>query len=82
MIVGVAVSRGELTLSMPAPFRHCDVIQRAVSLGLDCPIRSEEQGFLTSGGVFVDRVKAAEIAVVAGQVARLPQGRLTSEDLW
>ena len=43
----------------------------------------EIQGFLTDGALFVDRVKAGQIAIAAGQLKELPvPPDLYSEDLW
>lgn len=60
------------------------------AIGVPIPITGQ-QGFLTSDGMFVDRVKANEIAVAAKQTLPAPcngtpfeqRGRqLFSEDLW
>ena len=78
-IVAVAIRANGLTISAPRPARHSHVLH-ALPTQLAC---SAEQGFLTDGGQFVDRVEALAIARNAGQLLRpasLPE--LYSEDLW
>lgn len=45
-------------------------------------ILSKDQGFLVTGGLFVSREEAKEIAKKAGQIPQDFSGVLTSEDLW
>jgi hypothetical protein len=88
-IVAVACNHAGLTISLPAPARHCHVIRAMDILGWYDESRAEiEQGFVTSTGRFVDRDEAGLIATAAGQL--IPrEGRhpnvarhLFSEDVW
>ena len=45
------------------------------------PVKGEKQGFVTSEGDFVDRGEAGQIAMARGQVKKLRNGQLYSEDL-
>ncbi len=72
-------------VSVPAPASHRDALQAALDAGnFYAEIHGSEQGFLTSAGRFVDRRKAAQIAVSAGQRQRAtgPQDLLSSDDIW
>jgi hypothetical protein len=72
-------------VSVPAPGSHQDAIQAARDAGtFHAEIHGSEQGFMTSAGRFVDRRKAARIAVVAGQRRRAtgPNDLLFSDDVW
>jgi hypothetical protein len=71
--------------SLPPPARHHHILQSASVT----TILSENQGFLTSEGLFVGRTVAMQIAREAGQLIRDEtalkkyQGPLLfSEDLW
>jgi hypothetical protein len=75
----VAVEFTDVTMSLPPPNRHHDVIRHHVAL--TGKYGSGRQGFITSTGAFVNRRKAAEIAYAAGQISR-PKKMLFSEDLW
>jgi hypothetical protein len=67
------------TVSAPPPARHANLL--AAIPGERVPPAG--QGFLTSEGTFVDRVRAAIIAQRAGQVTTLiAPPNLYSEDLW
>jgi hypothetical protein len=76
-----------LTVTLPAPARHHDILQAAYPL-TGKPIGPNGQGFLTSKGRYVGREAAMKIALAAGQVD--PKNRksgsssrdLFSEDLW
>ena len=88
MIVAAAIQVQGVTLSLPKPARHGQVLHAADAIGFG----SEQlayacQGFLTSEGRFVNRVQAKQLA----HMARQPQLRsaterhprdLFSEDLW
>jgi hypothetical protein len=81
-IVAVAVREGALTVSMPAPARHGDVLRRLHDL-TGIVLAGDDQGFLTSTGHFVGRQDAVEVARAAGQiVAPKWPPFLYSEDLW
>jgi hypothetical protein len=59
--------------------RHSDII-RSVPEGHR--VRQEDQGFLTTDGLFVDRATATKVAMDAGQISALPPGcQLTVEDI-
>ena len=73
MIVAAALQIEGMTISMPKPARHGDIIARFGADG--------DQGFLTSAGTFAHRRLAHRIAFKAGQVATM-DGELFSEDLW
>lgn len=75
----VAVEFSDMTLSLPRPHRHHDLIRwHAQITGKH---GSGRQGFITSAGGFVDRKQAAQIAFDARQI-ELPKSMLCSEDLW
>lgn len=65
------------------PKRHADAIAWARSCGVD-EVGGFRQGFLTSGGRFVDRKEALKLATAAGQMKNTPHpsGDLFSEDVW
>jgi hypothetical protein len=75
----VAVEFSDVTLSLPPPHRHHDVIKLHVEMG--GARGSGKQGFMTSRGRFVLRGQAARIAHAAGQIAK-PKRWLYSEDVW
>ncbi|RUV69696.1 MAG: hypothetical protein EOR26_05215 [Mesorhizobium sp.] len=81
-IVAVAVRFKGLTVTLPAPARHGDVLHPLHDF-TGCVLGGEDQGFLTSTGRFVDRKHAVDIARAAGQIEtpRWPPD-LYSEDLW
>ena len=86
MIVAAAIRIGHLTLSMPAPARHLDLIREVETLGLK-PLTAGRavQGFLTDTGAFLDRAAASlHVQLVGQKVLCLtfhPRGLFT-EDLW
>ena len=43
--------------------------------------KDSEEGFITKGGMFVDRETAADIAYMTGQIKE-PTDKLKSEDLY
>ena len=70
---------------LPKPNRHHNIIRDMFSKGIDAEVISNgEQGFVTSDGVFVDRITALNIARSAGQILRetAPIHGLFSEDVW
>lgn len=76
----VAIEFSDVTLSLPNPHRHHELIKwHGMITGKYGSGR--RQGFITSAGGFVDRVRAAEIAYAAGQIEK-PKRVLFSEDLW
>lgn len=83
-IVAAACRLGALTLSMPPPARHHDILRAMMEQGLDPD--SADQGFLDHRGVFLGRMQASIVANEWGQTqrdlsgARVPE--LFSEDLW
>lgn len=82
-IVAAAICEGKMVCSSPRPGRHHDVIRAMATAGIPIPIIGT-QGFLTSDGVFVDRVVAREIAERAGQIVTKhgSPNELYSEDIW
>lgn len=84
-IVAAAIQVEGLTLSLPQPARHGQVMHSAERGGLPrYAINGATQGFITSTGRFVNRVMARHIAHMAGQEPRSTGGdvELFSEDLW
>ena len=85
-IVAAAVQVGGLTISLPRPAGHGEVLalmSEEVN-GFDPALAAALQGFVTSEGRFVSRVEALKIAHRAGQPFRdTPRPpNLFSEDLW
>ena len=86
-IIAAAISIEGMTLSLPLPARHGQVLHAAINMHLaDHMIHAATQGFLTSTGRFVNRVQAKQIAHLAGQPQMRPESERTkdlySEDLW
>jgi hypothetical protein len=86
MIVAAAIRIGPITLSMPAPARHPELIREARALGLPpATVGRGVQGFLSDTGAFLDRAAASlHVQRVGQKVLCLtfhPRG-LFSEDLW
>jgi hypothetical protein len=72
-------------VAVPAPGSHHDAIQAARAAGnFHAEIHGSELGFITSAGRFVDRRRAALIAISAGQRKRVsgPHDLLFSNDIW
>lgn len=62
--------------------RHHNCFEVLWNLGLRKPFK-EEQGFMTGGGVFLNRHNAYQYAKQAGQIVEGSHpGTLYSEDLW
>lgn len=85
-VVAAAISIEGLTLSLPRPARHGQVLQLSDIVFGDKYVGREVQGFLTSTGRFVTRVEAMNIAFLAKQRFRQKKPcappQLYSEDLW
>ena len=84
-IVAAAIQIDGLTLSLPQPARHGQVMHSAEIAGVPTYlINCGTQGFLTSTGRFVNRVMARHIAHRADQNPKSTGGdvELFSEDLW
>ena len=84
-IVAAAIQIDGVTISLPQPARHGQVLH--ASEGFIAPgfLHSATQGFLTSDGRFVTRVEAKLIAHRAGQhfIRNDPHPRdAFSEDFW
>ena len=58
--------------------RHRDIVANAPK-HLD--LKHGEEGFVTTQGLFLDREKAAMVALMCGQIKR-PKKKLISEDLY
>ena len=66
-IVAAAIQVEGVTISLPIPARHGQVINAAEAMHLpQHMIAPSCQGFLTSEGRFVNRVQAKQIAHIAG----------------
>ena len=79
-ITHVAIEFADMTLDLPKPARHSDVI--ALHLKLTGKRGSgKRQGFITSTGRFVDRTIGAMVAWRAKQIS-IKRDKLYSEDLW
>lgn len=86
-IIAAAIQIEGVTLSLPRPARHAQVLHSATNMHLpDYAVTGACQGFLTSTGRFVNRVQAKQIAHMAGQPQMRPESERTkdlySEDLW
>lgn len=79
-ITHVAIDVDDMTLDLPAPARHSDVIALHVKL-TGKRGSGKRQGFITSTGRFVDRAIGAMIAYQAKQT-ETRKLKLYSEDLW
>jgi hypothetical protein len=82
-IVAAACQVNGLTLSMPAPARHCDILWSMESL-ID-EKNEEVQGFLDHRGVFLGREAALIVALQWGQISKDEfegSKALFSEHLW
>lgn len=89
-IVAAAIKHKGMVCFVKRPGRHYHVIRKMAASGIPIPITGT-QGFVTSDGLFVDRVTAMKIALEAEQL--LPKScngvpytqenrQLFSEDLW
>lgn len=87
-IVAAAIQVEGVTISLPRPARHGQVLHAAGAMHLpDYLVAHACQGFLTSTGRFVNRVQAKQIAHIAQQPQLRPEAQrhgrdLFSEDLW
>lgn len=83
-IVAAAVQHEGVTISLPQPARHGQVLHCAEQFLSEHALAVVCQGFLTSHGRFVNRVQARQIAHIAGQEPKETGGPrdLYSEDLW
>jgi len=78
-----AIRFRDIVVFVERPGKHHTIIHELAYLGLKTPINTEDDGFLTSTGRFVDRIEAAKIALNAGQIEKLSvPPNLYSEDLW
>ena len=81
-IVAAAVKCNGLTISLPAPARHYQILAK-MPARMATAVKPSEQGFLTDGGDFIGREDAKTVAREAGQLLKeAPQRELFSEDLW
>lgn len=85
-IVAAAIQIEGVTISLPQPARHGQVLHAAETFtGGGHWLHTATQGFITSEGRFVNRVMAKQIAHVAGQpiIRDDPHPRdAFSEDFW
>lgn len=66
-VVAVAVRYNGLLVTLPTPARHPDILRPLYEMTKHI-VAAEDQGFMTSGGRFVDRTEAARIAQAARQI--------------
>lgn len=83
-IIAAAIQWEGVTISLPKPARHGQVLHCAEQFLPNGAPAWACQGFLTSKGRFVNRVQARQIAYIAGQNPKETGGcrDLYSEDLW
>ena len=85
-ILSAAIFVGGVIHSIPQPGRHHHIIDKMVVNGMKpWQWSSNDQGFLTSTGRFVNRFEAMNIAKNSGQLlGKSPtvENELFSEDLW
>lgn len=84
-IVAAAVQIDGLTISLPRPARHAQVLWMVVDLLGEATLGRATQGFLTSTGRFVTRIEAKLIAHRAMQPTirdNLHPTDAFSEDFW
>lgn len=93
MIIAAAITYGRLVCFVPAPARHYHVLTYLSDIYGGVPKQdwaheSEEQGFLTDTGLFLNRKEAMIHAKACGQFKRDTSpgkyngDKLFSEDLW
>lgn len=84
MIVAAAIKHEGTVYALPAPARHHNIIEyMVVEHGYERVPGDAEQGFIDSQEGFVERERAACIALENEQVAKLHSPPwLFSEDLW
>ncbi len=81
-IVAAAIRANGLTMSQPAPARHCDILA-AMPAKMASAVTPFDQGFIDSEGSFLHRGEALVIARLAGQLLNpTSHSELFSEDLW
>ncbi len=61
---------------------HADCFHQGKYIGLKMSSKAEDQGFMTSHGRYVDRLKAYMIAARGNQIEEKPGEILFSEMLW
>lgn len=84
-IIAAAVQIECVTISLPQPARHGQVLHCLETMGIpEHYVHTAVQGFLTSAGRFVNRIQAMQIAHIAGQVPNgtTDQRDLFGEDVW
>lgn len=85
MIKQAAIRQDGKIYTTSRPGRHSDIIKQMICDGIyyEEPLGWGEEGFLTEDGAFVDRIKAAEIAIRCGQIQECKHPScLYSDDLW
>lgn len=87
LIVAAAVKEGGCVVMVERPGRHGNCLNWFSGQGVRRP--TEDCGFVTSRGRFVDREEAGRIVVAAGQASPRteptginPRAHLFSEDVW
>lgn len=81
-IVSAAIRYKGVTISLPQPTRHNDVL-RWLYAETGAVLGPNDQGFLTNYGIYVTRGQAYMIALANGQLkAPKETAELFTEDLW
>lgn len=83
-IVAAAIQHEGVTISLPKPARHGQILHCAEQFLPEHALGAACQGFLTSEGRFVNRIQARQLAWIAGQQPKETANArdLYSEDLW
>lgn len=84
MITHVAIRKNGVVCSMPKPYRHADIINRAELKLHNNPDHLIFQGFLRDGREFLTREESLTHANECNQLlpGKNPGRILTSEDVW
>jgi len=87
MITHVAIRYAGKIYSLPATARHHHVLAEIEKEhpGLSYDPQDDDEGFLTSDGVYLTREEAVDYAIQAGQISdriKVYGDMLFSEDLW
>lgn len=82
-IVAAAISYRGMTISMPAPARHADILRELFQINQGAAVDGQ-QGFLADTGQFYGRIGAKQIVKDYGQstIGNHNPTELFSEDLW
>ena len=78
-ITDAAIQKAGVVYTLPRPARHWNVLYMMALQGVDD--LDAVHGFVCSDGTFVDRVQAARVAYLAGQIEDKSES-LVTDDLW